>query len=296
MHSENMRGALVMVLAMAAFTINDSLVKATGGALPLSQLLVVRGVITAGLLTLFAMRMGGLRLQLARSDMLLVLVRTLSEIAAAYFFLTALLHMDFANVTAILQVLPLTVTLGGALLFRESVGWKRLGAICAGFIGIMMIVQPGGDGFSLYSLYALAAVVAVTLRDLATRRVSSAVPSITVTLAAAYGVVLFAGVESLVSGVPWVALDARLWGLVVGAAVVLIFAYWLSVQAMRVGEVSFVSPFRYTAILFALFIGWLFFDEWPNSLALFGAVIVVASGLFTLWREQALRQKSRESA
>ena len=206
---------------------------------------------------------------------------------AAYFFVTALFNLPLANVTAILQVLPLTVTLGSALFFKEAVGWRRMSAILIGFIGMLLIVRPGSDGFNLYSIYALMAVLSVTVRDLATRRLSSDVPSMTVTLSASLTVMIISGVASLAT--PWVGISALNGLMIVGASVFILGGYYFSVRVMRVGDVSFIAPFRYTGLVWALILGWFVFGDWPTNLTLLGAGIVVATGLFTLYRERVVR-------
>jgi drug/metabolite transporter (DMT)-like permease len=283
--SPNIRGAGLMMASMASFTLNDTAIKATGGALPLFQLLTIRGAIATVLIFLLARRMGALSFRMPRRDAMLVATRSVSEVAAAYFFLSALLNMPLANVTAVLQVLPLTVTLGAALFFGETVGWRRGLAIMVGFVGMLLIVRPGSEGFTLYSAYALAAVVCVTIRDLTTRRMSGKVHSLTVTLSASISVLVFSALAS--TGTQWVAMDARLWGLMAAASVLIVGGYLFSVAVMRVGDVSFIAPFRYTGLLWALLLGWLVFGDWPDDITLLGAGVVVATGLFTLYRERA---------
>lgn len=286
--SDNTKGALLMMCSMAAFTFNDTMVKSLGPDVPLFQMLFLRGVVASALIYLLAKSLGKLRWQLSRHDWGLVALRTLSEIGAAYFFITALYHMPIANMTAVLQILPLTVTLGGALFFGEAVGWRRASAIAAGFCGMLLIVRPGPDGFDQYALYALVAVGFVTLRDLATRKMSSDVPSLTVTLVASLGVMLFAGVASL--GSEWVVMDLRQWMLLTGAAVFILGGYLFSVLVMRVGEISFIAPFRYSSLLWALMLGYVVFGDWPDPITLTGAAIVVAAGVFTLIRGRRLSQ------
>ncbi|MBO9475028.1 DMT family transporter [Shimia sp. R10_1] len=286
--SDNTKGALLMMCSMAAFTFNDTMVKSLGPDVPLFQMLFLRGVVASALIYLLARSLGKLRWKLSRHDWSLVALRTLSEIGAAYFFITALYHMPIANVTAVLQILPLTVTLGGALFFGETVGWRRALAIAAGFCGMLLIVRPGPDGFDQYALYALVAVAFVTLRDLATRKMSSEVPSLTVTLVASLGVMLFAGVASL--GTQWVSLTTDQWVLLIGAAVFILGGYLFSVLVMRVGEISFIAPFRYSSLLWALMLGYLVFGDWPDTVTLTGAAIVVGAGVFTLIRGRRLSQ------
>jgi len=282
----NLLGALLMMASMACFTMNDTFLKATGGDLPLFQLLFLRGILASVLILGLAWIRRALRFDLSLRDWSLIGLRSLSEVGAAYFFVTALLNMPLANLTAILQVLPLTVTLASALVFREVVGWRRMTAILIGFCGMLLIVRPGSDGFTLWSAYALISVVCVTVRDLAVRRLSRSVPSLMVTLSAATAVVVFAGLGSLT--IEWAPLTPRLAGLVCGSAFFVVWGYYFSVQVMRTGDVSFIAPFRYTGLIWALLLGWLVFGHWPTTLTLIGAAIIVATGLFTLYRERLL--------
>lgn len=287
--SDNLTGALLMMVSMACFTFNDTLMKMMAGDIPLFQLLFLRGVLTSVAVAVIAWRMGVLRTRLARRDWGLVALRTVAETAAAYFFLTALFNMPIANVTAILQALPLTITLAAALFFGESVGWRRMVAIMAGFVGVMLIVRPGAADFNFYSIYTLIAVMCVTVRDLSARRLSREVPSMFVTLVTSLAIMVFFGIAGLGSG--WVPMGGRELGLTAGAALFIIGGYLFSIMVMRVGEISFVAPFRYTGLLWALLLGWVAFDEWPEPLTLLGATIVVGSGLFMLYREARMGRK-----
>lgn len=284
--SPNVIGALLMMASMACFTINDAFIKATDGALPLSQLLFLRGVLATTFIAVLAMTRGGVRARLPASDWLLIALRSSAEVGAAYFFISALLNMPLANVTAILQVLPLTVTLGAALFFKEAIGWRRMVAILVGFSGMLLIVRPGTDGFTVYSVYALAAVGCVTARDLSTRRMSKAVPSLLVTLLASLTVLVASGLVSLT--IEWAPVTPQLAGLLLGSSLFIVGGYFFSVQVMRAGDVSFIAPFRYTGLIWALALGWFVFGDWPVPMTLLGAGIIVATGLFTLYRERRL--------
>ncbi|MEO3416510.1 DMT family transporter [Roseovarius sp. CAU 1744] len=291
--SDNLTGALLMMASMAAFTLNDTMMKMLAGEIPLFQLLFLRGVITSVLVALVAWRMNALTLRLPKRDLKFIGLRTVAEIGAAYFFLTALFNMPLANVTAILQALPLTITLTAALVFKEPIGWRRLLAILTGFIGVLLIVRPGAEGFNSYSLYTLAAVAFVTLRDLSTRKLSRETPSMLVTLATSVAVMVVFGLASLPR--EWVAMDLRAGALTFGASFMIIGGYLFSVMVMRVGEISFVAPFRYTGLIWALVLGWLAFGEWPDPITLLGAAIVVGSGMFMLYREAQLGLATRRA-
>ena len=280
-----------MMASMAAFTLNDTLMKMMAGSVPLYQLLFLRGVMTTSVVSVIAWRMGAFPVRVARRDGALLFLRSLADTATAFFFLTALFNMPIANVRAILQVLPLRVSLAAALIVGEALGWRRLTAIFVGFVGVLLIIQPGGADFSSYSIYALGAVTCATVRDIATRRMSAEVPSVFVALIAAIGVMMLGAVGSLFT--PWQPFTATSAGQLAGATTFMIFAYIASASAMRFGEIGFVAPFRYTSLLVALILGVLIFDEWPNTLALIGGGIVVATGLFTLYRETQLKIRHR---
>ncbi len=285
--TDNLRGAAFMVGSMTAFTLNDACMKALSDELPLFQALFIRSLVVIACLGLAAHASGAFRVRLPRSDWGLIALRSGVEMGAAFFFISALFNMPIANVTAIIQALPLTVTLAGAVFLGEAVGWRRMVAILVGFVGVLLIVRPGGEGFSVYSLYVLAAVACVTVRDLASRRMSKAVPSMTVAFAAAAAVLLFSGVGSL--GTEWQPVSPKAGLQMAGAASFVIGGYIFSFLAMRSGEIGFVAPFRYTSLLVALVLGFFIFDEWPTALTLIGSAIVVGTGLFTLYRERELR-------
>lgn len=279
-----------MTGSMVAFTVNDAFMKLLGETLPYFQLLFLRSLGTVLILALLAHRAGAFRTRIERKDRWLVAMRSVGEIGAAYFFITALFNMPLANVTAIIQALPLTVTLGAALVLKEPVGWRRFAAIFVGFLGVMLIVRPGGEGFSIYSLYVLAAVLCVTVRDLAARRLSAEIPSLLVAAITALAVLAFASTGAVF--IEWTPMQPRDFGLLSGAIMAIIGGYLFSVMAMRVGEIGVVAPFRYTSLLAALVLGFFIFGHWPDRLTQIGAIIVVATGLFTLWREHQSTRKA----
>lgn len=284
--STNLAGALLMMASMACFTLNDTLLKYTATVVPLFQLIFLRSAITSLLILATRGRIGRLHFDIAARDWGIIAVRAGTEVVIAYFFLSALVNMPLANVTAILQVVPLAVTLASALVLREAVGWRRMLAILIGFVGVMLIVKPGAAGFNIWSVYALIAVFGVTLRDLVTRQLSPSVPSMTVTLVTALAVMTAAGLASL--GEPWVAFSFGTGMYIFGSAVFVLGGYFFSIQVMRTGDVSFTAPFRYTGLIWALLLGWFVFGEWPGWVTLLGAVIVVGTGIFTFYRERKL--------
>lgn len=280
----NAHGAALMTGALAAFAVNDAFTKAVSGALPLFEILLWRGLLVSAALIVFTWARGTLRLRLSARDWFWTGIRTAAEIGTAWFFLNALFAMPIANATAILQTVPLAVTVAGALFLGEAVGWRRWAAIGAGFAGVLMIARPGPDGFDVHALNAMAAVLCVTLRDVATRKLTPAVHTETVAVVAAIGVTAYAA--AMTAGTPMTPVGPLAAMQVAGAAAFIMAAYVMSVAAVRVGDVSFVAPFRYTGIVAALILGAAVFGERPDAWALAGAAVVAGAGLYTFHRER----------
>ena len=254
--SENFRGALIMMICMSAFVLNDAFVRLAGDSLPLAQILFIRGLITTVVLLAFAIYGGIFSVKVSKKDKLRIFFRSIAEALTAYFLLTAVMNMPFANVTAILQILPMTITLAAAFIFKEKVGIIRISLILIGFLGVILIINPSADGFNLYALYALISVFLITIRDLITRKLSSKVPTLLPTVSASIGVLLFSVI--LLINTPLQPLNTQNSIFIFLAAFFIVFGYYTAVLVMRSGEISFISPFRYTAILFALILGFIF--------------------------------------
>ncbi len=292
--SDNARGALYMNVSMLAFTVNDACMKAVTETLPLFQAIALRGVLTVAVLVMIALATGGLRLWPGGRDGRIIALRTLAEVGGTLTFLAALMHMPLANLSAVLQVSPLAVTLAAAVFFAEPVGWRRMIAIVVGFIGVTIIIRPGTSGFDIWAVIGLVSVACIVVRDLTTRRLSRGVPSITVAIWAGLGVMGMGLAGSAVED--WVPVTAHAAMLVAGASAFLIVGYLSIVMVMRVGEISFVAPFRYTALLWAILLGWLMFDTLPDGWTIVGATIVVATGIFTFYRERRMARAARVEA
>ncbi len=282
--SPNLRAALLMAVSMAGFTTNDALAKAVMVDMSAAQFMAVRGIFATAMLGLLAWHGGVLR-SLGSIRQPLVALRAVSEIGATLSFLAALSQMPLGNVSAILQALPLAVTMGAALFFKEPVGWRRWTAITVGFVGVMIIVRPGFAGFNVFSLLVLLCVVFCAIRDLVTRKIPGDVPSLVVSFATSL-VITTVGMILVVPYGGWTELSASNTAKIAGAAVLIVIGYQSIIMAMRTGDISFVAPFRYTALIWAILLGLVVFGEVPDTAMLLGAAVIVASGLYTLYRER----------
>lgn len=289
----NIRGSLFMAAAMAAFTINDTITKAVASEMNIGQIILVRGAFAFALIAALASWRGAvrpLRTLLIRP----VGVRVIGEIGGTLTFLSAIAHMPLANAAAIFQALPLVITLGAAVIFGEPVGWRRWLAIAAGFVGVLVIVRPGMAGFNQFALLALASVAFCTVRDLATRRIPAELPSLFITLLTTVTVTM-AGAVILYPLGGWTPLSPRALGLLALAAVLLLIGYQCVITSLRTGDISAIAPFRYTALPWAMLLGYLAFGDKPDWPMVIGAAIIVLSGLYAFYRER-VRNRLRPAA
>lgn len=273
-----------MAVAMAGFTLNDSITKAVSSEMNFGQVMLVRGLFAIVLIAGFAFQQRAIR-PLRTLMMKPVALRVFGEIGGTISFMAAITHLPLANTSAIFQALPLVITLGAALVLGEPVGWRRWSAIVAGFIGVIIIVRPGIDGFNQFALLALVSVAFCAIRDLATRQIPAQIPSLFITSVTTV-IIAATGAAILVPLGGWTPVSGRALGLLALAAVLLLIGYQCVIMALRTGDISAVAPFRYTALLWAMLLGYLVFGDRPDAMMVTGASIIVLSGLYAFYRER----------
>ncbi|QNH32132.1 DMT family transporter [Aminobacter sp. MDW-2] len=284
--SSNVRGATFMVVAMAAFTFNDTLSKLAAQTINPGQLMLVRGLFATTLISLLAWQQGALKGYRSYWHPM-VFLRLVGEVGGTVCFLAALPHLPLGNISAVLQALPLAVTMGAALFLGEAVGWRRWLAIASGFGGVLIIVRPGFEGFNAFSLLALLSVAFCAVRDLATRKIPGHIPSLFVSTTTTV-IITVTGALTIVPFGGWVPMSVNLVAFLAGAAVLVLFGYQFVIMAMREGEISFIAPFRYTALIWALSLSVFVFGDIPDLAMIAGAAVIVASGLYSLYRERVV--------
>lgn len=275
----NRRGIRLMLLAMACFITNDTLVKGVAGSLPAGQLILVRGVV-ATTLVLLALRASGVAVAPRRLAGGWVALRAGIDAVATLAFLIALFNLPLANATAINMASPLFITLLAVLWLGERVTRARALATTFGFIGVLAVIQPRLGAFNGYAWLCLTATALHSVRDIITRRIAADVPALGITLATAVAVTATAALITLVQGWQPLALQPAL--LLAAAGAFLAGGYYLVVQATRYGDLAVVAPFRYSGLLMALVLGWAVWGEVPNALAWGGIALVIGAGLYLL--------------
>lgn len=288
---ENMRGITMMVISMALFAVEDMFIKLLTAAMSIGQVLVFLGL---GGAAVFAVMALANRQKLWTRDMRhpAFVIRNLGEIFGTLCFVTAIALTPLSSAASILQAMPLVVTMGAALFLGEKVGWRRWSAIGVGFVGVLIILQPGLDGFDANALFAVGGVIGLTVRDLATRAAPNTLSALQMSTYGFGLIVPPALILMAVQGDRFVPVQGMAPLLLIAAVIVGVAGYYAIVAAMRLGEVSAVTPFRYSRILFAMIIGIFVFGERPELTTYLGAAIVIGSGLYTFAREH-LRARPR---
>ncbi len=285
--AQNLRGILAMVAACASFACGDTIMKLVAGTVPTSELQFIRGLfVLVGAIAACAY-LGAFNI-FHRALSKMMAVRAGGDTIGAWSFQLALARMPYADLSAIGQLSPLTITAASALLFAEKVGWRRWTATAIGLLGVLIIIRPGSSTFNWWALAGIASVLGSTIRDLATRRVDPSVPPPMITIFSAGLTVITSLVVSLWGGWGWPPALVVL-GLFC-AAMFSLFGQMCTIVAVRSGDISTVVPFRYSIIIFAIISGMTVFGQFPDPLTLLGIAIVCAAGLYTFHREQTLRR------
>jgi len=275
-----------MILSMACFAVEDTFIKLLSARLPATQILFSVGF--GGALITLAL---AVTLNVNLADKILlnkhVISRTIADLFGALFFTSAMVLIPMSLLASILQATPLFVTLGAAILLGEKVGWRRWSAIFIGFLGIIIILQPGYGSFQLVSLLGLAAVLCLALRDVVTRDMATEIPTLTVTFYACLAMGSAGFIAYPFFGTPIMPTTFEAIVLVC-AAIIGLTGYFLIVLATRKGDVSVIAPFRYSRLLFSLVLASLILGEMLTLPILLGGLLVVSSGIYTFGRERRL--------
>lgn len=283
--TDNLKGSLLMIAAMALFAVEDMFIKLAADSLPSGQIVFILGACGAPLFFLLAWRRGE---AIFTQDALhpAVLARNLGEMVGMLGFIIALAALPLALVLAVMQAMPLVVTMGAALFLGESVGWRRWTAIVVGFCGVLLVIRPGMEGFDPTALWLVLGVLGMGGRDLVSRRIPARLGNAQVSAWGLIAVTLLGALMMLRGGVTAVRQQDALW--LMGGVIFGTVGYLAITTAARTGEVSIVAPFRYVRLVFAMAIGLVVFAEIPDHYTLIGAAIIVASGLYAFMRQRAV--------
>lgn len=279
------RGVIAMMIGMGFQVANDTVIKLASARVPIHEIMALRGPLSIAL-ALAAIVAFGQRKRLGLVAHPLVILRSVLEAICCFIYMTALSGLGLAEFTSIIQATPLLITGLAVLLGWQSVGWRRWAAIAIGFFGVLLVAKPSAAGINGYAALALLSAFIMAVRDLVTRRIPDQAPSMVVTFGATLTVTALGAGLGATHAAAWVMPTALEASYIACAAGLVVACNMTIVLAFRLGDMSVVGPFRYSVILGSLLLGYAVWDDRPDALALLGAALIVASGLYALKREK----------
>ena len=284
---KNSKGIFLMIISMASFAVGDTFVKISGAFLSPAQIMFF---LIAGGLIIFAIiaKFKGENLLDSRAFSQVLLIRYLAEMIGLVAMIMGLTKIPLSVVGTVTQASPILVAAGAVFFFKEIVSWRRWSSIVIGFIGVVLVIQPGSQNLDYAVIWAVVALVAFSIRDLVTRLTPPDIPSASIatfTMIAAFPFtaawVFFSGEKLFPPGIDWAVVSSMI---ILGS-----FGYLLLITSLRLGELSAIMPFRYSRIVFLLILGVLVFGERPTASMLVGAALILISGVYIMWREKVVK-------
>ena len=279
---DSKRGILLILTAMALYVVNDSLVKLVTKHYSVEQILVVRGVFAITFMMVLILRSGHLNKLRASLDKL-ILIRAILEALTAISFIVALSHLPIADLTVLMQMTSIIIVVLTAMTGMNSIQTPVWIAVVIGFCGVLFMVKPGTSDFSIYTLIGLLTTFFVAGRDLITRKINPAIPTVIVSLTTTVSVVVI----GLIPGTGnWAPLEWRETLYLLAAALFVTIGNLCAVKAHRIASPSLLAPFRYSVLIWAFLSGIVIFGDWPDLLSVIGAALIVSAGFYTLHNAQ----------
>ena len=275
-----------MIAGSALLVANDATLKHLSHAYPVGQVICLRQAATLLMVVPYVMMVTGwaaARVHQWPGQ----IFRGLLLVASTGFMVTALSLLPLTTVTAITFLSPIFVVLLSIPLLGERVGARRWAAVLMGFAGVLMIVQPGTVSFEWALLLPVVTALSTGLREVLTRQLSHTETSISILLCTTV-IVFLAGLATAPFG--WKAVDAESVYLFLFAGVCNAGAQFLMIEALRMGEASLVAPFRYSAFIWAILFGYLFFAELPGLWVLLGVGLIALGGWYSVRSEHGVRR------
>lgn len=289
MISENTKGAFLISLAAACYVMSDIFMKFLSSEISMFQITFLRGLLVTFFLFSYCYISKASFFIREWKDRFVIGIRSILEVIMTYTFLAALFNMNVANANAILQLIPLMVLLGSFAFLRQSPKTHEWIAVLVGCLGAVIIIRPGALDFNFFTIHALVAVFCLAARDLLTVRLNKKIPS---NIVAFYSALMLTLASFLLSKEPVHFGDLSNSLFILYTAIFVSIGYIASVAAMRFGDVTFVSPFRYTALLWAMAMGFIFFQEIPKFTTLLGGLIIILAGIYIFYKSKGNRKVS----
>jgi len=249
----------------------------------LQQFIFLRSLIAILLLLALAPKFGGLA-SLNTNRRAWHLFRTVLAIGAMFGFFYGLSKMPLVNAFTLGYTAPLMMTALSAIFLREPVGGRRWAAVMFGFIGVLVMLRPGSGELSLAVFAVLLAAFCYACQAITARKLSATESTLALSFYVVIGPMLVS--LALLDGDSWLQPDFIGWALLIGAGISSVLAWIGFVNGYRAASPALLAPLEYTALIGGAIAGFLFWDEVPDTWVAIGALIIVASGLFVVYRKQ----------
>ena len=276
-----------MIIAMGCLTLTDLLIKVASQTLPIGQVMISYGV--GSLIVFWALlRIKGESIRLSPLTNPTVIFRNIGDLIALNGMFLALVYVPLSTIGAVIQTVPILVTAAAALFLGERVGMRRASAIFVGFLGALLIIQPGAASFDITAILVLIAAIGMALRDIATKLVRENLSTLLLSFYSCFLFIISGSVLLIINGeasVPVVGNSVTIAAMIVTGSL----GFFFMTEAVRLGEMSVVSPFRYTRLLFSMAAGILILGEQVNTYMIIGSALTILSGLY-IWRREIVMQ------
>ena len=285
--SVNLKSIIFMIIAMGCLTLTDLLIKVSSQTLPIGQVMISYGV--GSLIVFWALlRIKGESIRLSPLTNPTVIFRNIGDLIALNGMFLALVYVPLSTIGAVIQTVPILVTAAAALFLGERVGMRRASAIFVGFLGALLIIQPGAASFDITAILALIAAIGMALRDIATKLVRENLSTLLLSFYSCFLFIISGSVLLIINGeasVPVLGNSVTIAAMIVTGSL----GFFFMTEAVRLGEMSVVSPFRYTRLLFSMATGILILGEQVNTYMIIGSALTILSGLY-IWRREIVMQ------
>ena len=284
---KNSKGIMLMLISMASFAVGDTFVKISGAFLSPAQIMFF---LIAGGLIIFAIiaKFKGENLFDRRACSSVLLIRYCAEMVGLVAMIIGLTKIPLSVVGTVTQASPILVAAGAVIFFKEVISWRRWTSIVIGFVGVVLVIQPGGQNLDYAVIWAVVALIAFSIRDIVTRLTPPDIPSSSIATFTMIAAFPFTTAWVFLSGEKFFPPEMD-WAVVSSMIILGSFGYLLLITSLRLGELSAIMPFRYSRIVFLLILGFLVFGERPTASMLIGATLILISGVYIMWREKVVK-------
>ena len=280
---DNVRGGLIMLVAVGALSLLDAGMKSLSGTYPPLQVAGMRGLASLPFVLVWIGLTGGFG-GLLRVRWTLHLFRGVLGIGMLCGFIYGVRHLPLSEAYSIFFVAPLLITAFAVPLLGERVGWRRWCAIAVGMAAVWLVLQPRGEGLVLLPALAVFlsavgyALSAITVRVLGRTDSSQSM---------VFWLMLSIGVVATLLSLPrWRPIEPEHWPVIAGIAASGALGQWAITEAFRLGEASFIAPFEYTAMAWGVGLDWLLWQTVPSARTWIAAAVIIACGIYLMHRER----------